>query len=106
MSTAKKLRLGPLPKTENVKLTFACPASLKTDLDRFAIRLRVQRSVWRSGRCDDIDSAHAGGVHGRGSGIQEGKREQGRTAEVGLTIRAYPPSAHQESAAHWLRFRF
>ncbi len=24
----------------------------------------------------------------------------------GLTIRAYPPSAHQESAAHWLRFRF
>ena len=27
-------------------------------------------------------------------------------AEVGLTIRAYPPSAHQESAAHWLRFRF
>ena len=36
MSTAKKLRLGPLPKTENVKLTFACPASLKTDLDRYA----------------------------------------------------------------------
>lgn len=28
MSTTKKLRLGPLPKTENVKLTFACPASL------------------------------------------------------------------------------
>ncbi|MCR2726192.1 DUF2274 domain-containing protein, partial [Salmonella enterica] len=24
MST-KKLRLGPLPKTESVKLTFACP---------------------------------------------------------------------------------
>jgi len=36
MSTAKKLRLGPLPKTENVKLTFACPASLKADLDRYA----------------------------------------------------------------------
>ncbi|MBF8721791.1 DUF2274 domain-containing protein [Pseudomonas guariconensis] len=36
MSTTKKLRLGPLPKTENVKLTFACPASLKTDLDRYA----------------------------------------------------------------------
>ena len=35
MST-KKLRLGPLPKTENVKLTFACPASLKADLDRYA----------------------------------------------------------------------
>ncbi|WP_251879711.1 DUF2274 domain-containing protein [Achromobacter sp. Marseille-Q4954] len=35
MST-KKLRLGPLPKTESVKLTFACPASLKADLDRYA----------------------------------------------------------------------
>ena len=36
MSATKKLRLGPLPKTENVKLTFACPASLKADLDRYA----------------------------------------------------------------------
>ena len=36
MSTSKKLRLGPLPKTENFKLTFACPASLKADLDRYA----------------------------------------------------------------------
>jgi len=36
MSTTKKLRLGPLPKTENFKLTFACPASLKADLDRYA----------------------------------------------------------------------
>jgi len=31
-----KLRLGPLPKTETVKLTFACPAELKVDLDRYA----------------------------------------------------------------------
>lgn len=37
MSTIKKLRLGPLPKTEKVKLTFACPASLKADLDRYAV---------------------------------------------------------------------
>ncbi|MBZ0087873.1 MAG: DUF2274 domain-containing protein [Thermomonas sp.] len=36
MNTTKKLRLGPLPKTESVKLTFACPAGLKTDLDRYA----------------------------------------------------------------------
>ncbi|MBS0597330.1 MAG: DUF2274 domain-containing protein [Proteobacteria bacterium] len=36
MSTSKKLRLGPLPKTESVKLTFACPVSLKADLDRYA----------------------------------------------------------------------
>lgn len=32
----KKLRLGPLPNTQNVKLTFACPAHLKADLDRYA----------------------------------------------------------------------
>ncbi len=36
MSTARKLRLGPLPKTESVKLTFTCPASLKAELDRYA----------------------------------------------------------------------
>ncbi|WP_246797192.1 DUF2274 domain-containing protein [Burkholderia perseverans] len=36
MSTSRKLRLGPLPKTESVKLTFACPTTLKADLDRYA----------------------------------------------------------------------
>ena len=36
MNTTKRLRLGPLPKTESIKLTFACPASLKADLDRYA----------------------------------------------------------------------
>jgi len=36
MSTTKKLRLGPLPKTKSVKLTFACLATLKADLDRYA----------------------------------------------------------------------
>lgn len=35
MSTTK-LRLGPLPKIENLKLTFTCPASLKDDLERYA----------------------------------------------------------------------
>ncbi len=34
MSTTRKLR--PLPRTESVKLTFACAASLKADLDRYA----------------------------------------------------------------------
>ncbi len=33
MSTTRKLRLGPLPKTESTKLTFVCPATLKTNLD-------------------------------------------------------------------------
>ena len=36
MTTTRKLRLGPLPKTETIKLTFTCPASLKADLDRYA----------------------------------------------------------------------
>ncbi|MFA6232311.1 MAG: DUF2274 domain-containing protein [Rhodanobacter sp.] len=32
----RKLRLGPLPHMESVKLTFACPARLKADLERYA----------------------------------------------------------------------
>lgn len=36
MSTMRKLRLGPLPRTDSIKLTFACPANLKADLDRYA----------------------------------------------------------------------
>ncbi|BCX53382.1 DUF2274 domain-containing protein [Comamonas thiooxydans] len=36
MSTTKKLRLGPLPRHDMTKLTFACPASLKADLDNYA----------------------------------------------------------------------
>ena len=31
-----KLRLGPLPKTEVVRLTIALPAAVKVDLDRYA----------------------------------------------------------------------
>jgi len=34
--TTRKLRLGPLPDTQTVKLTFSCPAHLKADLDRYA----------------------------------------------------------------------
>ena len=36
MNTTKKLRLGPLPSSSSVKLTFTCSASLKADLDRYA----------------------------------------------------------------------
>lgn len=36
MNTTKKLRLGPLPKTESTKLTFSCPVGLKANLDRYA----------------------------------------------------------------------
>jgi len=37
MMSTNKLRLGPLPKTESVKLTFACSVRLKADLDRYAV---------------------------------------------------------------------
>lgn len=37
MSTTRKLRLGPLPRHEVTKLTFSCPASLKADLDAYAV---------------------------------------------------------------------
>lgn len=34
--STSKLRLGPLPKTANVKVTFACTTALKGELDRYA----------------------------------------------------------------------
>jgi len=36
MNTTRKLRLGRLPTTQIVKMTFACPASLKAELERYA----------------------------------------------------------------------
>jgi len=36
MNTTRKLRLGPLPDTQTVKLAFTCSVSLKADLDRYA----------------------------------------------------------------------
>ena len=41
MST--KLRLGPLPKTESVKLTIVLSARLKEDLDRYS---ELHSQVW------------------------------------------------------------
>ena len=38
-----KLRLGPLPRTETVKLTIALPVVLKEQLDRYA---QVHSSAW------------------------------------------------------------
>jgi hypothetical protein len=37
MSAAnRRLRLGPLPKTEAVKITFTCTVVLKAELERYA----------------------------------------------------------------------
>ncbi len=37
MSAAtRRLRLGPLPKTETVKITFTCTVVLKAELERYA----------------------------------------------------------------------
>lgn len=35
-TTTSKLRLGPLPKTETVKITIALTSVLKADLERYA----------------------------------------------------------------------
>ena len=37
------------------------------------LRRAALAGVWRGGRCHDADPAHARGVHGSGSGIQEGR---------------------------------
>lgn len=36
MNVSGKLRLGPLPKTETVKLTITMSAAVKAELDRYA----------------------------------------------------------------------
>lgn len=36
MTGTRRLRLGPLPKTETVKLTFTCTVVLKEELERYA----------------------------------------------------------------------
>ena len=35
-ASTRKLRLGPLPKTETVKVTFTCTVVLKMELERYA----------------------------------------------------------------------
>lgn len=35
-TSATKLRLGPLPKTETVRFTFNCTKALQADLERYA----------------------------------------------------------------------
>jgi hypothetical protein len=35
-SPSRRLRLGPLPKTETVKLSFTCTVVLKAELERYA----------------------------------------------------------------------
>ncbi len=35
-AVTRRLRLGPLPKTDTVKLTFTCTVVLKAELERYA----------------------------------------------------------------------
>jgi hypothetical protein len=35
-TSVSKMRLGPLPKMESVKVTFGCTAALKMELERYA----------------------------------------------------------------------
>lgn len=36
MTSVRKLRLGPLPKSDSVKVTFLCPVELKDHLESYA----------------------------------------------------------------------
>lgn len=46
-ASPKKLRLGPLPDTQTVKLMFSCSAQLKVKLERYAA-LHAQTYARRS----------------------------------------------------------
>jgi hypothetical protein len=35
-TSTRKLRLGPLPKTESVKVTFTCTVVIRAELERYA----------------------------------------------------------------------
>ena len=60
-SNLHKLRLGPLPRNESIKLTVSLPAELKTCLDDYAAA--HSRPAWRRGERCNFDSSHAAIVH-------------------------------------------
>ena len=60
-------------------LTYTRPKSRPRPLRRAA-----RAGVWRSRRCREVDPAHAGGVHGGGSGIQEGRGDPKRAIEADM----------------------
>jgi hypothetical protein len=48
------------------------------------LRRAARADLWRGGRCHDADPAHAGSVHGGGSGIQEGHGDPQRATEAAM----------------------
>lgn len=72
------------------------------------VRCASRTSVWRGCGCGDADSAHAGSVHGGGSGIPEGSDDQGLTTETetALTTRIPLSSRHQRKRSPRTALRF
>jgi len=98
MSTTKKLRLGPLPKTESVKLTFACPASLKADLDRYAA-LHAQtygEAVDAMTLIPHMLEAFMAGDRGSGRTRRPGARHRSR--HDGVAYQRHPSNAQPQAA--------
>ena len=62
-----KLKIGPLPNPEKVKILVQISVELKESLDQYA-QLHSQLSGRTSG-CGDVDSVHAPVVHRSGSRI-------------------------------------
>ena len=98
MTTTKKLRLGPLPKTESVKLTFACPASLKADLDRYA-SLHAQaygEAVDAEKLIPHMLEAFMAGIGDSGRARRPGARHRSR--HDGVTYQRHPSNAQPPAA--------
>ena len=94
----QKLRLGPLPKTESVKLTFACPASLKADLDRYA-SLHAQaygEAVDAEKLIPHMLEAFMAGIGDSGRARRPGARHRSR--HDGVTYQRHPSNAQPPAA--------
>ncbi|WP_323017234.1 DUF2274 domain-containing protein [Castellaniella sp.] len=101
MSTTKKLRLGPLPKTEASSSPLPARPVL-TDLDRYAA-LHAQ-AYGRSDAATLIPHMLEAFMAGDRGLEKEGQARPPRRSRVDDATPL--PSAHDESAAQGLRFRF
>jgi len=63
-------------------------------------------NLWRSGRCSDADPAHAGSLHGGGSGVQKGWRGQARATKTRVTMHSNQAGHPLERAAECCAFFF
>ena len=94
MTTTKKLRLGPLPKTESVKLTFACPASLA---DYASLHAQAYgEAVDAEKLIPHMLEAFMAGIGDSGRARRPGARHRSR--HDGVTYQRHPSNAQPPAA--------